>query len=287
MITAAFILALLALTVLLSGTGWSDVLSADRNELVFAGRNQAYGAYRIRQEHHRTMLIALVTGLGFVGAVALLPMLFRSSAPPVFSAPEVGIDVVFDPVMDAGTKPKELPAVAPKPKSPEPQRGEGALVAVDSMAHAPVDTAATSHGTDPTPDGGATGTDPGPDTRGGGGGGDDGGTDGSNGVRNGWELESMPEYPGGSRALYAYLRSAVRYPDIDIDARREGRVTVGFIIRSDGSVADVKVLEGISPTMDAEAVRVVRKMAKWIPGKFNKREVDVRYALPIVFKLQK
>ncbi len=72
-----------------------------------------------------------------------------------------------------------------------------------------------------------------------------------------------------------------------ITARNEGRVTVGFIVRTDGSVTDVSVLKGVSPTIDAEAVRVVKAMIKWIPGKFKQQEANVRYALPIVFKLAK
>lgn len=284
MITTALILVFLALTALLaSGAGWSNVLSSDRNELVFAGRNQAYGAYQLRREQSRTLLIALCTALGIVGGVLLLPTLFADRSIPFTGPSEIEVDVVIDPVVDPTTKPTTTSTVAPRPPASAPQAGGGLLVAIDSLPHTPVDTAIVDPGPAVNPGGGSPGGDPGPGSDGGGTG--DGSGDGTD-IRDGWELEAMPEYPGGTKALYAYLGREVRYPDIDIDARREGRVTVGFIIRSDGSVTDVKVLQGISPTLDAEATRVVRKMIKWIPGRFNKREVDVRYALPIVFKLK-
>lgn len=282
MVTIVLILAFLALTVLLAtGSDWSNVLSAQRNEMVFASRNQAYGAYQLRRDQGRTLLIALFTGLGVVGGALLLPTLFQSPVLPPIGPTEVTVDVVIDPIVAPAAKPKITSSAAPRSSSTAPQRGNGIVVAVDSLPHTLVDTTEANPASAKIPGSGTPGGGPAP------GGGTHLGTDLGTDVKNGWELETMPEYPGGPTALYAYLGREVRYPDIDIDARREGRVTVGFIIRSDGSVTDVKVLQGISPTLDAEAVRVVRKMVKWIPGRFNKREVDVRYALPIVFKLAK
>lgn len=285
MIATALILAFLLVTTLLAtGTGWSNVLSSDRNDLVFAGRNQDYGAYRIRREHHRTMVLAMLIAFGIAGGAVGIPLLFRGEPIALPSAIVVEIDSKVIEIFDLPTKTK-TPDPVPQPPAPKPSGpaiGAGTIVAVDSMPPALVDTTATDPGpsTGGTP-GGGPGPDPGPA---GGGGSANGG--GMNTVMNGWELELMPEYPGGEPALYRYLNREVKYPEIDIIGRREGRVMVGFIIRSDGSVTDVQVLKGVSPTIDAEALRVVRKMIKWKPGKFNQREVDVRYNLPIVFKLK-
>lgn len=284
MITTALILAFLLITALLAtGTGWSNVLSTDRNELVFAGRNQAYGAYRMRQEHHRTMFFALLAGLGFVGAVALLPTLFRGepiAAPP--SPGKVVVDLVFPPTPLEAVKPKSASKPTPVPPAPKPAapvKTTGPLIAVDSARTTIEDTTRTTSLPSSSP-GGGTSTSTGPGT----GATTDGEADGDD-PKPIWELEKLPEYPGGEAAMHRYLIREIRYPNDAVDARLEGRVTVGFIIRADGSVTDVKVLKGLSPTIDAEAERVVRRMIKWIPGKFNKREVDVRYALPIVFRL--
>lgn len=286
MMTTALILGFLLITALLAmGPGWNNVLSPDRNDLVFAGRNQEYGAYRMRREHHRTMLFAMLIGLGLAGAAVGLPLLFRGE---VVAGPHVPVVNIDERIIDIFEVPAQTKTPDPSPQRSAPRPsdpviGAGPVVAMDSVPTADVDTTSTDPGpnTGTTPGGGTPGPDPGPSTSGGGT--TNGGT---STVKNGWELEVMPEYPGGESALHRYLSREVNYPEIDIVGRREGRVTVGFIIRSDGSVTDVKVLQGVSSTIDAEAERVVRRMIKWKPGKFNQREVDVRYALPIVFKLK-
>lgn len=287
MLTTALILGFLLITTLLAtGNGWNNVLSPDRNDLVFAGRNREYGAYKLRQEHHRTMVIALFTGLGIVGTAVFLPTLFRTTSELVPLVKIVEIDDKVLDIINPTTKPKVDPVSTPEPPTPRPSDpaiGSGAVVAVDSVAKAPVDTTATDPGPKPDPNPGGGGT-PGKVPVGGGsptGAGTEGGE-----VRNGWELDKNPEYPGGEKALAAYLSRSIRYPERDIDEHREGRVTVGFIVRTDGSVTDVSILQGVSPTMDAEAIRVVKAMIKWIPGKFKQQEANVRYALPIVFKLR-
>lgn len=287
MLTTAFILGFLLLTIVLAtGTGWNNVLSPDRNDLVFTGRNREYGAYKLRQEHHRTMIIALFTGLGIVGAAILVPTLFRAEGTITPQVRVIDIDDQILEIISPSVKPKDLPSSDPHPTPPKPSDpviGSGPMVAVDSAATAPVDTTATDPGPTPNPNpggGGAPGKDPiGGGTSGGGGTGDDD-------VVDPWGAEKPPEYPGGEKALSAYLSRSIRYPIKDIDDRNEGRVIVGFIVRTDGSVTDVSILKGVSPTIDAEAMRVVKAMIKWIPGKFKKREANIRYALPIVFKLK-
>lgn len=288
MFTTLLILVFLLVTALLAtGTGWNNVLSPDRNELVFAGRHREYGAYKLRQEHPRTMVLAMFIGVGLVSTALLLPTLFRGE---VIVPDQVRIVEINDRILEIinpVTRTKVDPLTGPKPATPQPSgpvQGAGPLVAVDTLDKTPIDTAAVDPGPKPDPNPG-TGGDPGklPTP----GGGETGGETGGTGVYSPWELDKNPEYPGGEKALGAYLSRSIHYPEIDITARNEGRVTVGFIVRTDGSVTDVSVLQGVSPTIDAEAVRVVKAMIKWIPGKFKQQEANVRYALPIVFKLAK
>lgn len=285
MIVLLALLALLFTTIVLATeTGWESVLSGSRNELVFGGRNRAYGAYPMRREHPRTMVVAFMIAMGLVGGTLTLPRLFFSAVAVPPAIPILPIDDEVMKVVDVALKPA-LDAIPDRP-APKPTKGSmdrGPVIAVDSLPVVRTDSSSTASSPDPGA-GKGPGVDPGPGT----GSGNDGpkGTGSDMGVKDGWELEVMPEYPGGTKALYAYLGKEMHYPDIDVDARREGRVTVGFIIRSDGSVTDVRILQGISPTLDAEALRVVRRMIKWKPGRFNDREVDVRYALPIMFKLK-
>ncbi len=284
MITAIAIVAFLALTCLLAfGTGWNNVLSPDRNELVFAGRNQEYGAYKIRQEHHRTMILAMGIGVGLVGAGLLVPRLFAEpvakAAVPYLPIPEVIFETItIDPI-----KPADIIKPTVTPPRTDPAVPNGIPVAVDSMEVAPKDT--TSTNPDPDPKGGG---DPGPkggDPGSGKGPADTGKGNLNTGPKQGYEVDVMPEYPGGEKALYGYLSDEVDYPMIDVRNDVQGRVWISFVVSEDGTIVDATLLNSISPTIDAEALRVVRKMRKWKPGKVQGHDVSVRYKLPIVFKL--
>ena len=100
------------------------------------------------------------------------------------------------------------------------------------------------------------------------------------------KVEVMPEYPGGEQAMMKFVASNVKYPQAAIDKNISGRVLVGFVIEKDGSITDVKVVKGIGGGCDEEAVRVVKSMPKWKPGKEKGKAVRVSYMLPITFKLQ-
>ncbi len=99
-------------------------------------------------------------------------------------------------------------------------------------------------------------------------------------------VEEMPQFPGGQTALMKYLSENIRYPVIAQEKGIEGRVICNFIVRKDGSIADVGVVRGVDPLLDEEAVRVIKSMPKWEPGRQKGKIVDVRFTLPIVFRLQ-
>ena len=91
---------------------------------------------------------------------------------------------------------------------------------------------------------------------------------------------------GGEAPMYQYLGNNMKYPPIARDNNIQGRVYVSFVVEKDGSITDVKVLRGIGGGCDEEAVRVVKSMPKWSPGKQRGKAVRVRFNLPILFKLQ-
>jgi len=99
-------------------------------------------------------------------------------------------------------------------------------------------------------------------------------------------VEVMPQFPGGETALIKWLSENISYPAIAAEQGIQGRVTLRFVVKPDGSVADVEVQKSLDPSCDKEAVRVVKKMPKWIPGKQNGNPVYVYYSLPVVFRLQ-
>lgn len=276
MITIAISSAIILLfAFLLAPSGWSDVLSSSRNELVFAGRNRDYGAYKLRREHHRTLLLAMLLGMGGLGSLLIVPALLAeapSTAP--LSPPHVTDAELVEFVLPV--PPAPLPP-APRPAAPKSAITSG-YTAVDTttavidtttaptgpVTHGPVDTTGT--GLPPTGGGntGATDTD-------------------STEVKY---ADVAPEYPGGMKALYKDIGNMMRYPEIDRAAGRQGQVKLVFVVGMDGRVSDVQVMRGVSTTIDAEAVRVFKQLKRWKPGSFAGRPVNTRYSIPIRFTLQ-
>ena len=99
-------------------------------------------------------------------------------------------------------------------------------------------------------------------------------------------VEEMPEFPGGMAEAMKFLAKNMKYPVAAQQAKIEGRVIVQFVVEKDGSVSDVKVMRGVNSELDAEAIRVVSMMPKWIPGKQRGKAVAVKYTMPIMFRLQ-
>lgn len=99
-------------------------------------------------------------------------------------------------------------------------------------------------------------------------------------------VEQMPTYPGGTSELLSYLAKNIKYPPIAQENGTQGRVIIQFVVEKDGSIADVRVARGVDPYLDKEAMRVIRLMPRWIPGKQNGEAVRVKYTVPVMFKLQ-
>lgn len=98
-------------------------------------------------------------------------------------------------------------------------------------------------------------------------------------------VEQQPEFPGGIKGFAKYLQTSIKYPAEDVKNKASGKVFVQFIVERDGSLNDIQVLRGISETMNAEAVRVLKRSPKWSPGKQNGKPVRVQYTVPIAFNL--
>ncbi|MVM35810.1 TonB family protein [Spirosoma sp. HMF4905] len=99
-------------------------------------------------------------------------------------------------------------------------------------------------------------------------------------------VEQQPEYPGGINALMSFLGKNLNYPRSAASAGVAGRVYVSFVVNTDGSLTDIQVLKGIGFGCDEEAIRVMNKMPRWKPGKQSGRAVRVKYNLPISFTLE-
>lgn len=99
-------------------------------------------------------------------------------------------------------------------------------------------------------------------------------------------VEEPPSFPGGEQAMYKFLKDNIRYPEMAAQNNIQGRVTVQFVVEKNGHIGEVKVVRGKDPDLDKEAIRVVKAMPPFIPGKMNGQAVRVWYTLPVNFKLQ-
>jgi periplasmic protein TonB len=100
-----------------------------------------------------------------------------------------------------------------------------------------------------------------------------------------WHVEQMPEFPGGQEALVRFLTKNLRYPQVAQRTGVEGKVFLQFVVANDGTISDVVVIKGISKACDEEAVRVIKAMPAWKPGKQNGNPVAVRFTFPVFFRM--
>ncbi|MBK6777415.1 MAG: TonB family protein [Flavobacteriales bacterium] len=295
MTTALILLLVVVLfSLLLSDLGWSNVLSSSRNDVVFADRNRRYGAYRIRQEHHRVMIVSFLSASGIVAAGFAIPMLLSAGnfvAPPTIIPPHIPDGVIIDigkvypPQPPTPIKTEVIPPVKDPAKEPE------IVVAIDSLPAQPelkVDSSLTVSG--PAPDKGGISSGPGgvPPTTGGGGGQVNSGSGGSDThLKHIWQLDVHPEFPGGQKGLTKFFEREVHYPGVSEELGHEGTVWVEFVVDVDGSVTRVRLAKGVKKELDAEALRVVRSMPRWKPGMIDDQPVPVLHQQKIVFEIGK
>ena len=98
-------------------------------------------------------------------------------------------------------------------------------------------------------------------------------------------VEVMPEFPGGTEALLSFIKDNLEYPQKAIDEQTEGRVIIRFVVNSNGEISDPTILKGINKNLDQAAIDVINKLPRWKPGQQDGQKVNVKYTLPVVFKL--
>lgn len=267
---------------------------ATLDDIVFANRNKAYGAYDLRKTYPRTVTRALIIGGVLFTLGVLTPTIITALTPEKTEQAMVEVDLMKlpPPPIDPNEPPPpppppvELPKVntvkflPPEVKPDEEVPEETPPPAVEELKEA-VAAEKTQEG-DPNaeniiaaPEASAAPTK----------------------VEVAVEaapkeeeiftvVEQQPEFSGGMAALGQYLSKNLRYPAAAQRANIAGRVFVSFVVNTDGSIQDVQVLKGLGFGTDEEAQRVVKGMPKWRPGKQSGRPVRVKYNLPINFTLE-
>jgi protein TonB len=260
---------------------WGNEVSTGRNDIVFETRNRQYGAYDLRRFYGKRASVSFGITLGIVFFVLAIPLIIKLLSPSEDTNAKHRTKEV---VTELGPPPpleKELP---PPPKLNIPKQVEQVRFVPPKVVIKPVDEPELPKNTEPPKPPPPPDATPGPDTT----------------VYAAPSapipppkkpevysyVEQMPSFPGGEEKLFQYLNDNMKYPSMARETNIQGKVFVNFVVDEEGKISNVKVLRGIGAGCDEEAVRVVKAMPNWKPGKQNGRAVPVSYNLPIQFKLQ-
>lgn len=273
-----------------------DLISNDWADLVFAGRNQAYGAYQLRRGTGKRNVISMI----FVAAVAALAYIGLAA----YNSYQETQKARFEAEMEASLlEQKKQAKVEKKAEVPKVEQVKKVEKVKSSIKFTPP---VIKKDDEVKPEEEMKSQDELNDNKTAIGAFDVKGNDEEGGtVLKAVEeiaapeppkheeenkvfdvVEQMPSFPGGPAALMKYLSENMRYPAVAEENGIQGRVTVQFVVEKDGSVTDVKTMKSVDPALDREAERVVKSMPKWIPGKQNGSAVRVKYFVPVVFRLQ-
>lgn len=248
-------------------------------EMVFKNRNKAYGSYYLRKKYRKYLTISMIAGIIIFGVAVAYPLIdaYVNKAKYVKEKEKV-VGVVMEDL-----KQEEAPPPPPPPPPPEalvekvkftaPVVVEDTTIETGLMVMDDLNKVVSTEV--PTEEVEVEIKDEGPKV-----------------IETPVQaeiftvVEEQPGYPGGEEARISFLQQNIRYPEEAKELGIQGRVFVTFVVEVDGSITDVRVLRGIGGGCDEEAIRVVRAMPKWVPGKQRGVPVRVQFNLPIKFTLQ-
>lgn len=272
--------------------------SAEWCDIIFEGKNKSYGAFELRQSSTKRHLIAFGVVVLFAAFVSCLPAIISTINAATAKNHTGGVDDIYaTSVIEVDNKLPEPEVI--KPEIPEPPKFitmtkfVPPTVVRDEDAPDNTEMANMSDVAKGSEAIGAFTVEK-------------GSTD-KNAVRKEFEIDVvgdgkggaapkepeifvsaqfMPQFPGGEADMYKYIYDNIRYPAVDQEMGIQGKVTLRFVVSKTGEITDIQLMKGISPTCDKEAIRVLKSMPRWIPGKNNGVAVPVYFTMPIVFKLK-
>lgn len=263
------------------------------DEIVFEGRNRAYGAYALRQLYRPTLTRAIGIGVGVFLLAVSAPTLYarltdRSNQAIMTEVTLTKVKMVeplektkpIEPEKIKLPTPKTVRSVVFEVRPDDEVKSEELPPTVDELADANPDHI-TQEGTGDSPEIIAPPEETAAPTK----------------TETVVELapvkdepfvavEQNPEFPGGMTALRDFLQKNLRYPNGAVQAGIQGKVYVSFVVNTDGTLTDVQTMKGIGFGCDEEALRVIRQMPRWKPGRQAGRAVRVKFNLPVAFTLE-
>ncbi len=278
-----------------------DLSSKEWRDIVFEGKNQQFGAYEMRKNsdarHNKAMIVVVIV----IAIAFILPLLVNTVLPKAEEKPEdlteqalVNLDNTVDEEQDQPEEEQqrvevEIPEALPEEILNTVKVTELAIVE-DEKVNAEDEIKTQDELKETTTAFGQSDFDKGTDDR--------------NVLLEHKDeiiveekkpveenkvftaVEQMPQFPGGEAELMKYIQKNLKYPPVAMENNIQGRVVVQFVVTKTGKIGEVKVARGRDPDLDKEAVRVVKSLPDFIPGKMNGQSVNVWYTLPITFKLQ-
>lgn len=273
----------------------SKLAKASLDDIVFEGRNRAYGAFLLRKLYNKHITIAAVVAIILFALFLSIPLISKVLAgdeadEDVVERIVTEVDLAPPPPLDEATPPPPPPPPPDLPPPPPPVRAtvkytppvvkrdnevveEEEIPDVETLTEidAGVKTVEGSKNAPP----------------------DLGEIDGTSEVvaavveeKPYTYVEQMPSFPGGETEMLKYLGKNIRYPAAAQRAGVEGLVVLSFVVSKTGEISDIQVVKNLGAGTDEEAMRVVKTMPKWTPGKQNGRAVPVRYTLPVRFTIK-
>ena len=273
----------------------TQLAKASLDDIVFEGRNKAYGAFVLRRLYGKHVTRAVLIAVALFTLLISFPLIAR-----MFKKEEVAVDekmlkvneLMEAPPLDA-TKPPPPPP--PPPEAPPPPPPKLSTIKFtppvvkkdeevkkveeipdqDELKEKVVATETVKGNTDNPAD--LAGLEPG---------------EGTKAVEEVVEskpytyVEQMPVFPGGQEALLAYIGKNIKYPPMALRNQVEGRVFIKFVVGPDGSVTNAEVQKGIGAGCDEESLRVIRTLPRFTPGKQNGRAVPVYFTVPVTFAIK-
>ncbi len=247
------------------------------DDIVFTNRNKEYGAYNIRRKYSRTMMVSLTIGLIFMLAAVITPHVMAkvreghkkrtereviATMENLQTPDELKVEVPEEP--QAPQEQQQVKYVAPEvvdTVKPEDQVkimvAEEVVETVQDEENIEIVETVQEEVEEYTPP-----------------------------AEVFIVVEEMPSYPGGDEALLKFINENIKYPEIALENNIQGKVIVRFCVTYKGSIDQVSVLRGVDPALDAEAMRVIKLLPEWKPGKQGGKPVNVWYIVPITFQLQ-
>lgn len=248
------------------------------DDIVFQNRNKEYGAYDIRRRYARTMTISIIFGVAIIVAAAIIPYIKAKSIAQIKArdANEVIAEMAND---------IQQEEAAPPPPPPPPPPSEQQTV-VKYVAPVVVDTIKPEEASQlmTADDAAETVTDT------------EVGLEVVEQVQEEVQeeapqevfvvVEEMPSFPGGEAELFKFIYDNIKYPEIAKENNIQGKVILRFCVTYKGTVDQVSIVRGVDPALDEEAIRVIKMLPLWKPGKQGGKPVNVWYSVPISFQLK-